>query len=306
MIQLIFLGTSAGVPTKNRNLSSLALRLNGGSNWILFDVGEATQHQILKTPISLYKLDKIFITHLHGDHFYGLFGLIGSRAMIRATTPLTIYAPKGVRVAIETIFQVSGMNLPFELNIIELNKETTLEFDSFFIKAVKLSHSIECYGYIFIQKDRAGRFNVNRAKALGIRDVRLFKELQMGKSITLDSGKTITPNMVIDGVKRGKRVIIGGDNDKPEIFLRFSDIDLLIHEATYTQRDFDSLAKKFKHTTAKRLAEVANALKVDRLIATHISPRYDSDDRLRELEDEIRVYYKGDFAIAYDFMEVWV
>ena len=303
-MQLTFLGTSAGVPTRKRNVSGLALRPRESSGWLLFDCGEATQHQIMKSPLSLYRLERIFITHLHGDHTYGLFGLMASRGMLRAETPLEIYGPPGLREMIDRVMRLSQLNLPFELTIVELQGDEILDFGAYRIETVTLSHSITCYGYVLVEAERPGRFDPLKARTLEIPEGPLYRRLQQGESVTLPDGRLIAPRDVMGPPRPGKRVIIGGDNDRPELFAPFGAVDLMIHEATYTQRDFDRLPRKFKHTTARQLGITAEAMGVKSLIATHISARYDSEERLIELLDEIKAHYHGEAAIAYDLMEV--
>jgi len=303
-MELTFLGTSAGVPTRKRNVSGLALRPRECSEWLLFDCGEATQHQIMKSTLSLYRLERIFITHLHGDHIYGIFGLMASRGMLQTEMPLEIYGPPGLREMIDTVMRLSQLKLPFDLNIRELQGDEILDFGSYRIATVPLSHSITCYGYVFIEAERPGRFDPKKAHDLGLPEGPLYGRLQRGEAVTLSEGKIITPREVMGAPRPGKRVIIGGDNDKPELFAPYGAVDLMIHEATYTQKDFDRLPRKFKHTTARQLGIAAEAMGVKSLIATHISARYDNDERLAELLDELKAHYHGTAAIAYDLMEV--
>ena len=303
-MRLTFLGTSAGVPTRHRNVSALALRPRESSGWLLFDCGEATQHQIMKSSLTLYRLERIFITHLHGDHIYGIFGLLASRGMLRAETTLEIYGPPGLRDMIDTVMRLSQLRLPFGLEIRELGGDEILDFSSYRIETVPLSHSITCYGYVYIEADRPGRFDPERARALGIPEGPLFGRLQRGESVILPDRRLVESAEVMDPPRPGKRIIIGGDNDKPELFAPYGAVDLMIHEATYTQKDFDRLPRKFKHTTARQLGIAAEDMGVKSLIATHISARYDTDRRLGELLEEIRCHYHGEANLAYDLMEL--
>ncbi len=305
-MQLTFLGTSAGVPTRRRNVSALALRPRELGEWLLFDCGEATQHQIMKSPLSLFRLRRIFLTHLHGDHLYGLFGLLASRGMLQAQTALEIYGPPGTRLLLTTVMQASQLHLPYPLESIEVRGEERFEFGAYRIETVPLSHSVPCYGYVYIEAPRPGRFDPDAARRLGLPEGPLYGRLQRGESLTLPDGRHITPGDVLGPPRPGRRIIIGGDNDRPALFADYGAVDLMIHEATYTQRDFDRLPKKFRHSTAKQLGIAAQQMGVKRLIATHISPRYDSPEREAELLEEIRHHYDGDASIAHDFMEVEV
>lgn len=303
-MQIIFLGTSAGIPTKRRNVSALGLRLENEKEWYLFDCGEATQHQILKTDLSIYNLSKIFITHLHGDHIYGLFGILASKNMQRAISPLEIYAPKGIKELLECVIKYSNLNLHFELKIFEITKKDVLKFEKFKIYTIPLSHSITSYGYVLVENDRPGRFDVQKAKSLGIPEGPLYAKLKNKEIVILEDGRVFDGNDFVGPPKKGKVVIIGGDNDNPLLFKDFNNADLMIHEATFTQKDFDNLEKSYKHTTSKQLAIAAKELGVKKLIITHISPRYDSDERVNELLEEAKKYYKGEVKVAYDFMKV--
>ena len=303
-MDLIFLGTSAGVPTRRRNVSGLALRPRESGDWLLFDCGEATQHQVMKSPLSLFRLRRIFITHLHGDHVYGLFGLLASRGMLQAETSLEIYGPEGLARLLESVMELSQLHLPFPLEIIEVSGGDRLDFDGYRIETVPLSHSITCYGYVLIEAERPGRFEPKKARQLGVPEGPLFGRLQSGETIRLPDGRLVHSSDVLGQARPGRRVIVGGDNDRPGLFAPYGAVDLMIHEATYLQRDFDRLPRKFKHSTALQLGIAAEAMGVKRLVATHISARYDREEDLAALLAEIRSHYRGDAAIAYDLMEL--
>ena len=306
MVELTFLGTSAGVPTRSRNVSALAMRLQNSREWMLFDCGEGTQHQIMKTSLSVYNLSRVFITHLHGDHVYGLCGLLASRGMTRAESPLEIYGPEGLREMLETVMRLSQLNLPFDLRIFEISEGTLLRYEGFTMETVPLSHSIASYGFVLTFDDRPGRFDVKKAKRLGIPEGPLYARLKRGETVTLPDGRTIEGSSLVGEPLRGKRIAIGGDNDDPLLFAPWAPFDLMIHEATYTQKDFDNLPRKFRHTTARQLAEAARKMGVKRLILNHISPRYDKNGRISELMEEAEKHFDGEIAIAYDFMKVFL
>ncbi len=305
-MRLTFLGTSAGVPTRHRNVSALALERENESQWSLFDCGEATQHQILKSRLSLYRLRRIFITHLHGDHLYGLCGLLASRGMLQADAPLELYGPPGLDSFLRHAMELSQLHLPFELRIRELNAGEILDFGPYRIETVALSHSITSYGYVLIEAPRPGRFDPGKARELRIPEGPLYGRLQRGETIRLEDGRVVAPEEVLGPSRPGRRVIVAGDNDRPELFEPYGTVDLMVHEATYTQADFDRLPRKYQHTTARHLGIVAQEMGVAHLVATHISPRYDTEERVRELYREIREHYSGKLEIAHDFMELSV
>ncbi|WP_456380423.1 ribonuclease Z [Hydrogenimonas sp.] len=302
--RLIFLGTSAGVPTRTRNVSALALQLENTKEWMLFDCGEGTQHRIMRTSLSVYHLSRIFITHLHGDHLYGLFGLLASRGMTRAGSPLEIYGPAGIRETLETLMRLSQLHLPFDLKIFEISEGTLLRYEGFRIDTVALSHSILSYGFVLTFDEKPGHFDIKKAKKLGIPEGPLYARLKKGERVTLLDGRSIDGKDLVGPSIPGKKIAIGGDNDDPLLFAPYAPFDLMIHEATYTRKDFDNLPRKFKHTTAQQLAQAARKMGVNRLILTHISPRYDKNGRISELLDEATKEFDGEVEIAYDFMEL--
>ncbi len=303
-MRITFLGTSAGIPTPHRNVSATALIPDQSGEWILFDCGEGTQHNIMKSSLRLGRLGKIFITHMHGDHIYGLFGLMASRGMQSCGKKLTLYAPAGIVELIETVFRISDLKLSFDLDIVEIQSGDKFDFENYHIECVELSHSITSFGFVLTENDRPGKLDIEKALSLGVPNGALLGKLKRGEIITLQNGKTIDGKNLLGNTIPGKRVIIGGDNDRPELFMKYTEADLMIHEATYTQKDFDSLEKKYKHSTARQVAIVAEKMRVKRLILNHISPRYDNKERTNELLEEAKRYYTGTVQIANDFMQI--
>ncbi len=302
-MELTFLGTSAGVPTKERNLSALALRPENCSRWMLFDCGEATQHQILRTPLSLAKLERVLITHLHGDHVFGIFGLLASRGMLGVTHPLELYGPPGLRKLLEAPLEASGLHLPFALEVSELVEGEERSFDEFSLQVVPLSHSITSYAYLLSWSERPGRFNPDKARKLGVPPGPLYHRLQSGDEVTLPNGKTVSPAQVLGAPRPGKRIIIAGDNDRPDLLVPYGPVDLLVHEATYLQEDFDRLERRYMHTTARELGEAAQKMGVRHLAATHFSTRYD-EKGIEKIAEEIRLAYRGPLTLAKDFLRI--
>ena len=301
MIEITFLGTSAGLPTPTRNVSALAIQPSGSKDWMLFDCGEGTQHRLMETSLSPYHLSKIFITHLHGDHVYGLFGLLASRGMSRAQKPLALYGPAGLKKMVDTVMSLSQLNLPFGLDIREVEAGDRLTFEEVAVDVVALSHSITSYGYALTFPDRPGRFDVAKAKALGIPEGPLYARLKRGERVRLADGRVIDGRALVGPPIEGKKIAIGGDNDNPLLFSPYAPFDLMVHEATYTQLDFDNLERKFKHTTARMLGIAAEKMGVKSLIFTHISPRYDKKG-VEALKKEIESFYDGEVIAAEDLM----
>ena len=302
-MKLTFLGTSAGKPTRERNLSAIALELEQENRWYLFDCGEATQFQLMKSKLSIGKLDSIFITHLHGDHFYGLPGLLASKKMDEALKPLTLYGPKGIRKFIDCTLDVSQRDIGYPLTIIEYEDNQEFVFDKFTVKVLPVVHSIESVAFYIKENDVSNKLDELKLREVGLNPSPIYGELKLGKTVTFE-GKTINPKEFMLKPIKGKRVIISGDNTNPEIIGEYlRDLDLLVHECTYTQEVYDNLKVKILHTTAKDLGLASAKFGVKNLIATHISPRYHKDGKLtiQMIEDEIKTSFDGVLFVANDF-----
>ncbi|HEY9189983.1 MAG TPA: MBL fold metallo-hydrolase [Sulfurovum sp.] len=301
-MELTFLGTSAGKPTKERNVSAMALQFEQDNKWYLFDCGEATQHQILRSRLSLGRLDTIFITHMHGDHYYGLPGLLSSKKLDTAFRPLRIYGPKGIKKFLDCTLDHSLENLGYVLTIIEFEADETYRFDRFDLKVLALEHSVESFAFSIKEDAITNKINEKKLREIGLEPSRLYGELQKGHSVTFQ-GKLLEPREYMLEPIPGRSVIIAGDNSRPDVLgASLEGLDLLVHEATYTQEAYDHLAVKVMHTTAKVLGETVERYHVKNLIATHINPRYNtkSDTGVELIHDEIRSLYTGRLFIAND------
>jgi len=302
-LQLTFLGTSAGKPTKERNVSALALEFDQDNKWYLFDCGEATQHQIIRSRLYIGKLDTIFITHLHGDHYYGLPGLLASKKLDAALKPLNIYGPKGIKKFLECVLDISPEHLGYSLKIIEFEAEETFVFDKFSLKVLALEHSIESFAFYIKENDIRDKLNEKKLREIGLEPSPLYGELQRGKSITFQGKKLEPKEFMLDPIP-GRSLIIAGDNSRPDVLGRYlEDLDLLVHECTYTQEAYDNLLVKVLHTTAKDLGTAVQEKNIKNLIATHINPRYNKKSTMgvEMIYNEIKHSYKGRLFIANDF-----
>ncbi|AKF24804.1 ribonuclease Z [Sulfurovum lithotrophicum] len=303
-MKLTFLGTSAGKPTTERNVSALGLEFDQDNKWYLFDCGEATQHQIMRSSLRVGKLGTIFITHLHGDHYYGLLGLLSSKKLDKAFNPLTIYGPKGIRTFIGCAFaDLSFEHLGYHLKIIEYEAGETFIFDRFTVKVLPLVHSVESVAFYIKENNTSNRLNEAKLRAEGLEPSPLYGELKRGKSIVFQ-GKKLEPEAFMLDPVQGRSLIIAGDNSRPSVLGNYLDnLDLLVHECTYTQGIYDHLPEKVLHTTAKDLGEAAEEKGVKNLIATHINPRYSKNSKLgiEMIYNEIREGYSGRLFIANDF-----
>jgi len=298
-----FLGTSAGKPTRERNVSALALEFAQQRGWYLFDCGEATQHQLQKSPLKIGRLETIFITHLHGDHIFGLPGLLASKKMDEALNDITIYGPPGIRQFVECTIALSQMHLGFEVRIIEYEPYDIFDFERCRITILPLIHSIPSHAFYIREHDISNRLDEAKLRAIGMEPSPLYGELKKGRSV-VHLGRRIAPEAYMLSPIPGRRVIVAGDNQKPEILGDYLDnLDLLIHEATYTESVYENLAQKVLHTTARDLAVACSHHSVRNLIVTHISARYNSNGKLglAPLYEEIGAHYHGRFYIANDF-----
>ncbi|MDT2045563.1 ribonuclease Z [Priestia aryabhattai] len=290
-MELLFLGTGAGVPAKQRNVSSIALQLlqERSAVW-LFDCGEATQHQILHTSIRPRRIEKIFITHLHGDHIYGLPGLLGSRSFQGGEEPLTVYGPPGIEQFIKVTLEVSQTHLKYGLKVIEVNEGVIFEDSTFKVECAKLEHGVTSYGYRIVEKDLPGALQVERLKEAGVQPGPHYKQLKEGKRICLEDGREINGAEFIGESRPGKIVTILGDTRMCKNSTKLAEnANVLVHEATFAEGD-EKLAYDYYHSTAKQAAQVARQANVQKLILTHISARYQGQAVERLVEGALKEF----------------
>ncbi|WP_142427408.1 ribonuclease Z [Enterococcus durans] len=288
-MELQFLGTGAGVPAKHRNVTSIALKLLDERNEVwLFDCGEGTQMQILRTSIRPRKIEKIFITHLHGDHIFGLPGLLSSRSFQGGDTPLEIYGPKGIETFIKTSLAVSQTRLGYALKFIELTEDQPIfEDQQFSVYTKKLDHGIDSFGYRVVEHDHKGELQVDKLKELAIPAGPIYGKLKKGETVTLDDGRTIDGKAFVGPDKKGRIVTILGDTRKTgNSVLLAQDSDILVHESTFNKNE-EKMARNYYHSTTHQAAEIAKEAKTNKLLLTHISARYLGKAAL-ELENEAK------------------
>jgi len=274
-LQVYFLGTAGALPTPHRNPSCIMVRR--GSDTLLFDCGEGAQQQMMRARTG-FNVNAIFVTHWHADHFLGIFGLIHTLSFNGRTAPITIYGPEWVHEFVQTIRHIGRFNLNFPIESVELGDSSMVRCDGYTITAFAVSHGIPSLGYIFEEEERPGRFDRDRAIALGVTPGPLFGRLQRGETISVDmdgSQRVIRPSDVMGAPRPGRKIVYTGDT-RPvlqRIAMVARDADLLIHDATYDDAETDRAAE-FYHATAGQAGEAATAAGIRTLALIHISSRY--------------------------------
>ena len=295
-----FLGTGSGVPSTTRNVSGLVIRfLQKKSTQWLFDCGEATQHQILHSPISLSKIERIFISHLHGDHLFGLPGLLCSRSAQGAKSPLTIYGPYGIEPFVETALSISKSYLGYDLTYVSVQEGVVFEDETTTVEAIELDHVMPSFAFKIIEADKTGALEVDKLKEMGVEPGPIFQRIKKGEVVELEDGTTIDGSEYIGENKIGRKIVIAGDTRPLKKMKDFSEgVDLLVHEGTFREDKKDH-ANQFGHSTITDVATIAKEANVGQLILTHISSRYAGE------EEELLAEAKQSFEkslIAYDLM----
>ncbi|MCK5806352.1 MAG: ribonuclease Z [Lentisphaeria bacterium] len=304
-----FLGTAAARPSLRRNVSGLGVQLGQSKRWMLFDCGEGTQHQLLRCPLAATQLDHVFITHLHGDHCFGLPGLLSARGLVGVVRPLQIFGPAGLQDFLLSALNVTDTPLPYPIEISEIGDSGGSILDTPYLKveAVPLKHGVTSFEYVLKEGDRPGAFNVAKARSAGIPEGPFFGQLKAGRSISLADGRSFDGKDFATDRVQGRKVVIAGDNASPDLLLpHLSGTDLLIHESTYTEAFAAGKVLLWGHSTAASVARVAARAGVPSLILTHVSQRYVSEpgrngDALTDLEQEAQAHYASNFWIADDF-----
>ena len=277
-LSLFFAGTAGSVPSARRGLPALLLR--AGGDRVLFDCGEGTQQQLLRS-IGLPELDAVFLTHYHLDHWLGLLGMVKTFDLRARERPLTLYGPPGLRALIEAMRPVIGRT-GYPLRLVELEPHEEVRFGGYLIAAFPVEHRVTAFGYAFVEDDRPGRFDADAARTLGVQEGPDFGRLQRGE--TVDG---VRPEQVVGPVRPGRRIVISGDTgpcQTTEVYAHGADV--LVHEATFLE-DERERARETAHSTAAQAAEIARDAGVRLLALTHLSTRYFP----RDVRDEARATF---------------
>ena len=302
-MQITFLGTSSGVPTRSRNVSSVALRLPQRAEMWLFDCGEGTQHQILRSDLKMSQISRIFITHMHGDHIFGLMGLLASCGLAGNVQRVDIYGPPGLSEYLQAGSRYSHTHFSYPIKVHTISPGIIYEDEEFTVSCNFLHHRITAFGYRVAEKDRPGRFDIEKAKALQIPPGRVYGQLKRGETITLSDGRVIDGNQLCGPTEIGRKIAYCTDTVYCDGAVELAqDVDLLIHEATFAHQDADMAFQRL-HSTTTMAAQTALAAGAHQLIMTHFSPRYSPANSLdlKDLLQEGRAIFSNT-DMAYDFM----
>ncbi len=311
-MELIILGSSGAIPTKERNLPALALKYH--SEVFLFDTGENIQQKFIEAGLKLNKPLKILISHFHGDHIIGLPGLLFRFGLIERTAPITIFGPRNLYIYLLVHRKVLGLKANYPMKIVEIDHENNLmiqyegidsevekkeikiinnvifESKKYYLKFTLMDHSVISLAYSFVEKPRHGKFYPEKAKELGVPKSHLWKKMQEGHSV-YHEGKTIDPlkEGIVGPKKPGRKITYSGDTMPCESLIELGmDSDILIHESTFA-KDLTQMALEKKHSTSVDAAEVAKKMNAKQLILTHISSRY-QEDASKLLEEAKKIF----------------
>ncbi|WP_088323204.1 ribonuclease Z [Polaribacter tangerinus] len=275
MIQLTILGCHSATPRVNAFPTSQYLEIN--NKHVLIDCGEGTQRQMRKYKVGFSKIDTIFISHLHGDHFYGLVGLLSTYGMLNREKDMHIFGPKGIKNATLQMLKISESHAKFKIIFHELSSqesELIYEDEKITVHTIPLSHRVYTNGYLFTEKKKPRKLNMLNISGYPEISKADYLNIKAGKDIILNSGEIIKNNTLsLDPPKPLSYAFCSDTSYKPDIVPILKEVDLLYHEATFLS-DKQDLAKKTKHSTALEAAKIANDANVKKLILGHYSGRY--------------------------------
>lgn len=303
MLKLTFLGTSSGVPTIRRNVTALALHTTMNRDWWLVDCGEATQHQLLRIPLTVHELVGICITHIHGDHSYGLPGLLASASMNGRKKPLILVAPAPVKAWLDATMLHTELFLTFEIIHIDVaGQQLVHQQDGLVIERFPLSHRAPSFGFKFSFEKTTWKVDSDALRARSVPPGPAWGQLQHGKDVRQEDGSTLSAAEFRSQHVERATAVIGGDNDTPSLLAEACrDADILVHEATYTESVLLKVGPGPQHSSVQRTASFAETAEVPNLVLTHFSARYDSPEGMAEVEAEARQHYNGKLLLARDF-----
>lgn len=289
MPDILFLGTSAAVPSKTHATSCIAVR--SGPDIILLDCGEGSQRQLMLSPFSFMKIRAILITHLHGDHIFGLPGLLQTMSLSNRSEPLTVIGPRGISKALDAMMSLTEGETQYRVDVIEADGGEAFDIKGITVMPYPTDHGIASLGFVVRDRERPGRIDAERARALGISEGREMAMLKSGQEV-----RGVRPSQVVSGPVPGYSIAYSGDT-RPcaSEDAAVAGADVLIHEATYLDSEAVQASEHY-HTTARQAAWIALGAGAGHLILTHISNRY--DDRSVLLDEAREVF--GETYVADD------
>jgi ribonuclease Z len=297
-LDLVFFGTAGSMPTATRAPSAILARRGGDR--LLFDCGEGTQRQMLRSTVGLIDLREIFLTHYHADHYLGLPGMLKTFALRGREVPIQIFGPPGLTELFSALRRIFG-KLSYEYELVTLQPGDTVERGDYKLETFAPNHGLAALGYAIVEEPRPGRFDVEAADALQIPVGPERGTLQRGDSVTLTDGRVVTPDLVLGEARPGRKVVLAGDTaPSPSVVEAARGADVLVHEATFLE-DERERARETMHSTAADAAEVAREAEVGLLVLTHVSNRYFGP----EVENEARAIFP-DVVVPRDFDAVEV
>ncbi|MFM9925384.1 ribonuclease Z [Variovorax sp. H27-G14] len=301
MMKLTFLGTSSGTPTRHRNVSGLAVQTVLNADWFLFDCGEGTQHRLLQTPLSLHDMAAVCITHVHGDHCYGLPGLLASAGMGKRTKPLKLVAPLPVWEWFEATRRLTDLHLPYDVTHVDVEDQALVyEASGVRIERHVLRHRVPSHAYRVQVQTRRARLKADALKATGLPPGPAWRALQTGEDVPFNGTLLRSADFAETQIDTAAAVL-GGDNAEPALLHdACKGAQLLVHEATYTQEVLDKVGPGPMHSSARLLAEFAQATEVPNLVLTHFSARHQNEEGMAALMAETREHYQGHAFLAND------
>jgi ribonuclease Z len=300
MLSITFLGTSAAMPTLERNVSALALVREGET--MLFDCGEGTQRQMMRYGVG-FNFREIFFSHYHADHLLGVTGLLRTLGLQDRTAPVTLYGPRGAQRILGAAIALGVERQKFPVEIVEVKPGDRLARPGYAIEVFPTEHRADTVGYALAETERLGRFHPERARELGVPEGQLWGRLHRGETVTLPDGRTVGPQDLVGTPRPGRRVVYSGDTRPCASLVQAArDADALVHEATFGEEE-RARAVETGHSTAAEAARVAREAGVRMLYLTHISARYSRE--APELLAEARGIFH-DTLVARDGMAVEV
>jgi ribonuclease Z len=295
IMELVFLGTSSMVPTKTRNHSSALLLYK--DEGIMVDCGEGTQRQLKLAGIRPTKITKLLISHWHGDHVFGLPGLLQTLGADEYNKTLELYGPKGSKAMLEGILKAFIMEAKIKYRVTEVEEGVFFKNKHFELSSLPLSHTSPCVGFRFQELDRR-KINMGKLNAKGIKEGPLVGKLQQGEAIEFN-GKIIRPEEV-SSEQKGRSIAFITDTRLVDNCYKLADrASMLVCEATFAD-ELQQKAGRYKHLTAAQAAQIAKKANADKLVLTHFSQRYKSTS---ELERSAKQVFKRSVA-AKDLMRI--